>query len=158
MSTPIVSVLMTAYNRAPYIGSSIESVLAQTYGDFELIIVDDCSTDGTLDIARQYERLDARTRVVVNERNLGDYGNRNHAASFVRTPLFKYHDSDDLMYPHCLQVMVSMMEAEPRAGFGFVGRRHESLGGELRAVQVTARKTEPSDVELADSSHRNPAP
>lgn len=116
--TPKVSVLMTAYNRAPYIGSSIESVLAQTYGDFELIIVDDCSTDGTLDIARQYERLDARTRVVVNERNLGDYGNRNHAASFVRTPLFKYHDSDDLMYPHCLQVMVSMMEAEPRAGFG----------------------------------------
>jgi len=118
MATPHVTVLMTAYNRAEFIGPAIESVLAQTDAAFELVIVDDCSTDGTLDIARQYERRDPRVRVVVNERNLGDYGNRNHAATFVRTPLFKYHDSDDLMYPHCLQVMVSMMEAEPRAGFG----------------------------------------
>jgi glycosyltransferase involved in cell wall biosynthesis len=93
-------------------------VLAQTFSDFELIVVDDCSTDGTLELAREYERLDARVRVVVNEQNLGDYRNRNHAAAFVGAPLFKYHDSDDLMYPHCLQVMVSMMDAEPRAGFG----------------------------------------
>ena len=114
---------MTAYNRASFIASSIESVLAQTFAGFELIIVDDCSTDGTLDIARQYERLDPRVRVVVNERNLGDYGNRNHAATFVSAPLFKYHDSDDLMYPHCLQVMVSMMDAEPRAGFA-INVRH----------------------------------
>jgi len=116
--TPRVSVLMTAYNRAGYIASSIESVLAQTFTDLELVIVDDCSTDGTLAIAREYERLDPRVRVAVNERNLGDYGNRNHAATLVRAPLFKYHDSDDLMYPHCLHTMVTMLESEPRAGFG----------------------------------------
>ena len=116
--TPKVSVLMTAYNRAPYIRSSVESVLAQTYGDFELIIVDDCSTDGTREIARECERLDPRVHVAVNERNLGDYGNRNHAATLARAPMFKYHDSDDLMYPHCLEVMVSMLSSEPRAGFG----------------------------------------
>ena len=118
MMAPRVSVLMTAYNRASFIASSIESVLAQTFTDFELVIVDDCSTDGTLDIARRYERLDSRVHLSVNPRNLGDYGNRNHAATLARAPLFKYHDSDDLMYPHCLDVMVSMMLSEPRASFG----------------------------------------
>ncbi len=109
---------MTAFNRAAFIASSIESVLAQRFGDFELVVVDDCSTDGTMDVARRYERLDPRVRVLVNDRNLGDYGNRNRAATQARAPLFKYHDSDDLMYPHCLDVMVSMMSSEPRASFG----------------------------------------
>jgi hypothetical protein len=115
---PAVSVLMTAYNRASFIAASIQSVLGQTFTDFELVIVDDQSTDGTLDIAREYERRDSRVRVVVNERNLGDYGNRNRAAELARGPFLKYHDSDDLMYPHCLAVMVSMLQSEPRAGFG----------------------------------------
>ena len=118
MSTPQVSVLMTAYNRESFIASAIESVLAQTLGDFELVVVDDCSQDGTLDVARAYERLDSRIRVVVNENNLGDYPNRNRAAALARGPLLKYHDSDDLMYPHCLSVMVSMLLSEPGAGFG----------------------------------------
>jgi len=118
-----VSVLLTSFNREAYIGPSIESVLAQTFGDFELLIVDDRSTDGTVDIARRYERLDPRVRVVVNEQNLGQFGNRNRAADLARAPLLKYHDSDDLMYPHCLAVMVPMLLAEPRAGFGLsVGR------------------------------------
>jgi glycosyltransferase involved in cell wall biosynthesis len=111
-------VLMTSYNRAAFIAVSIESVLRQTFTDFELLIVDDRSTDGTLDVVRGYEREDSRIRVVVNERNLGQFGNRNHAASLASGELLKFHDSDDLMYPHCLQVMVSMLSSEPRAGFG----------------------------------------
>ena len=118
MSTPAVSVLTTTYNRESYVASAIESVLAQTYRDFELVIVDDCSTDRTVEIARAYERADARVRVVVNEHNLGDYRNRNRAAELAQAPLLKYHDSDDLMYPHCLSVMVPMLLSEPRAGFG----------------------------------------
>jgi len=118
VTTPIVSVLMTAYNRASFIAPAIESVLAQTFADFELVIVDDCSTDDTPDIARRYARLDSRVRVLINERNLGDYGNRNHAAALGRGQFLKFHDSDDMMYPHCLEVMVSMLRAEPMAGFG----------------------------------------
>jgi hypothetical protein len=114
---PPVSVLMTAFNREPYIALAIESVLAQTYGDFELVVVDDRSGDRTVEIARGYER-DPRVRVVVNERNLGDYPNRNHAATFARGRFIKYHDSDDLMYAHCLKVMVDGLEATPAAGFG----------------------------------------
>jgi glycosyltransferase involved in cell wall biosynthesis len=115
---PAVSVLVTAYNRAAFIRASIESVLQQTFTDFELVIVDDCSTDDTLAIARAYERRDSRVRVVANERNLGQFPNRNHAATLARGQFLKFHDSDDVMYPHCLEVMVSMLRAEPLAGFG----------------------------------------
>jgi glycosyltransferase involved in cell wall biosynthesis len=118
MSAPLVSVLLTTYNREPYVASAIESVLSQTFGDFELLIVDDCSTDRTLEIARGYERLDNRVRIVANEGNLGQFRNRNRAAELARGSFLKYHDSDDLMYPHCLAVMVPMLQSEPRAGFG----------------------------------------
>lgn len=123
MTRPTVSVLITAYNRAPYITASIESVLAQSFGDFEALIVDDRSTDGTLDIAKQFERLDSRVRVVVNDRNLGQFGNRNRAASLATAPFLKFHDSDDLMYPHCLAVMVPPLDAHPSAGFGLSNSR-----------------------------------
>jgi glycosyltransferase involved in cell wall biosynthesis len=123
MTPPAVSVLMTAYNREDYIAESIDSVLAQKFGDFELVITDNQSTDGTVEIARRYERLDPRVRVVVNERNLGQFGNRNRAASLATGEFLKFHDSDDVMYPHCLDVMVAAMRAEPRAGFGLSNSR-----------------------------------
>jgi glycosyltransferase involved in cell wall biosynthesis len=65
-------------------------------------------------VARRYE-ADPRVRVVVNERNLGDYPNRNRAALLARGEFLKYHDSDDVMYPHCLATMLAPLRAEPRA-------------------------------------------
>lgn len=118
MTEPLVSVLMTAYNRERYIRDSIDSVLAQYFTDFELIVVDDCSADRTLEIAREYEKRDSRVRVFANERNLGDYPNRNRAAALARGEFIKYHDSDDLMYPHCLATMVGPMLAVPSAAIG----------------------------------------
>jgi len=109
---------MTAYNREKYVADAIESVLAQRFTDFELIVVDDKSSDRTHEIAKQYESRDSRVRVFANEKNLGDYPNRNRAASLARGKLLKYHDSDDLMYPHCLETMVSAMLAEPSAAIG----------------------------------------
>lgn len=114
---PLVSVLLTAYNREAYIGASIESVLAQNFGDFELLVTDNLSTDGTVEIAREYERKDPRVRVIVNDVNLGQFGNRNRGATLARGEFLKYHDSDDLMYPHCLETMLGPLAAEPRAGF-----------------------------------------
>jgi hypothetical protein len=120
---PLVSVLITCYNRESYIADAIESVLAQTFTDFELIVVDDASTDRTVDIARGYE-VDPRVRVVVNERNLGQFPNRNRAAGLAQAGFLKYHDSDDVMYPHCLATMVLPLAAEPRAGFALSCGRH----------------------------------
>jgi glycosyltransferase involved in cell wall biosynthesis len=114
---PTVSVLMTAYNREKYIAEAMESVLASTFKDFELIIVDDCSKDRTIEIARHYE-TDSRVRVYLNEKNLGDYPNRNRAAELARGKYLKYVDADDLIYPHGLSVMVDSMERFPSAGLG----------------------------------------
>lgn len=117
MSHPVVSVLMTAYNREPYIAEAIESVLASRFTDFELIVVDDCSTDRTVEIARRYTN-DPRVRVLVNKKNLGDYPNRNRAASFAQGKYLKYVDSDDVLRSHGLEVMVVALEKFPESGFG----------------------------------------
>jgi hypothetical protein len=123
MSGPIVSVLMTAYNRAAFIGPAIDSVLAQTFTDFELLVVDDASTDTTVAIAREYAARDGRIRVTVNPSNLGDFANRNQAASLATGTYLKFHDSDDVMYPHCLHVMVSACAANPVADLAMTASR-----------------------------------
>ncbi|HVG42676.1 MAG TPA: glycosyltransferase family A protein, partial [Chitinophagaceae bacterium] len=117
-AVPLVSVLMTAYNRENYIGDAIESALASTYKNLELLIVDDGSKDNTVSIAMNYAAKDPMVKVYVNEKNLGDYLNRNKAASYASGKYLKYLDSDDIMYPHCLEVMVSAMEKFPEAGLG----------------------------------------
>lgn len=115
---PLVSVLMTVYNREKYIRQAIESVLASSYMNFELILVDDGSKDKSVEIIREYMASEPRIRLFVNEKNLGDYLNRNKAASLARGKYLKYVDADDLIYPHGLAVMVSMMEQFPQAGYG----------------------------------------
>src|SRR4029077_6274324 len=98
-------------------------VLAQTHTDFELIICDDQSSDGTAGIISDYARRDSRIRFSINERNLGQFENRRHAASLASSPFLKYHDSDDVMYRHCLETMVEPLDAEPRAAFALSGPR-----------------------------------
>ncbi len=119
-SQPLVSVLMTAFNREKYIREAIDSVLSSSYKNFELIIVDDRSSDDTLAIAREYAARDGRIKVFQNEVNLGDYPNRNKAASYASGKYLKYVDSDDLIYPHSLELLVSSMEAFPDAALGIV--------------------------------------
>lgn len=109
---------MTAYNREKYIAEAIESVLASTYSDFELIIVDDASTDNTVKIVKDFEEKDNRIKLYINDKNLGDYPNRNKAASYAKGKYLKYVDSDDTIYPTCLEIMVRSMEKYPEAGFG----------------------------------------
>lgn len=125
-SLPVVSVLTTAYNREAYLAEAIGSVLASSFNDLELIIVDDGSTDGTAALARHYEANDNRVRVYVNEENLGDYPNRNKAASYARGKYIKYLDSDDIIYPHGLEVMVKAMEQFPEAGFGLAAKPEDT--------------------------------
>lgn len=116
--TPVVSVLMTVYNRAKYIAAAIESVLASTWSDFELIVVDDGSNDGSIEIAKEYAKKDKRIVFFLNEKNLGDYPNRNKAASHASGKYLKYIDADDYIYPWGLELLVRMMEEFPEAGWG----------------------------------------
>lgn len=117
-ANPTVSVLMTTYNRESYVTEAIKSVLASDYNDFELIISDDGSSDRTLEICRQFVDADSRVRLYVNEKNIGDYPNRNKAATYAKGRFLKYVDSDDMIYPWALGFMVSMMDRFPGAGWG----------------------------------------
>jgi glycosyltransferase involved in cell wall biosynthesis len=87
-------------------------------GNFELVIVDDQSKDRTVEIAKSYEPKDERIKVFINEVNLGDYPNRNKAASYAKGKYLKYVDADDMIYPHGLEVLVHNMEQFPDSGYG----------------------------------------
>jgi glycosyltransferase involved in cell wall biosynthesis len=110
---PLVSVLMTAYNREQYIAEAIESVLESTYTKFELIIVDDCSTDATVSIAKKYEAADNRITLYLNEKNLGDYANRNQASKYATGKYIMSVDSDDMILKNGMEQCVSCMQSNP---------------------------------------------
>lgn len=113
----IISILMTAYNREKYIAAAIESVLYSTFKNFELIIVDDCSKDTTVEIATRYQTQDPRVKVYINEENIGDYPNRNKAASYATGSYIKYIDADDMIYPWGLEIIARNLNLFPNAGY-----------------------------------------
>lgn len=115
---PLVSILMTSYNREKYITEAIESVLSSNYKNFELIIVDDFSQDNTVNIIQEFADKDARISFYKNEVNLGQFANRNKAVGFAKGTYLKFFDSDDVMYDHLLQVTMDAMLKFPDAGIG----------------------------------------
>ena len=123
----LVSVLMTAYNREKFIAEAIESVLLSTYVNFELIIVDDCSTDKTVEIALRYAEKDHRIKLYVNEHNLGQFENRNKAAGYAKGIYLKYLDSDDTIFPWGLAYCVTEMIKFPEASIGMLYLKNRNL-------------------------------
>jgi glycosyltransferase involved in cell wall biosynthesis len=118
----MLSVLMTSYNREKFISESIESVLSQDFTDYEFIIVDDASEDSTWDIVRFYQSKDKRIKSFRNQCNIGDYPNRNIAASYANRKYIKFVDSDDLLMVGALSQMVNSMEANPNCSIGLIGK------------------------------------
>ena len=119
---PLVSVLMTSFNREKYIAEAIESVLASTYSNFELLIVDDCSRDHTIEIANSYAKRDDRIKIYVNQENLTQWPNRNKAAKLAKGKYIKYLDSDDTIFDWGLECCINVMERYPDAGMGLVSK------------------------------------
>ncbi len=136
---PLVSVLMTVYNREAFLAEAIESVLANTYPHWELIITDDQSKDGSLQIAKRYAEKDARIKVFLNEENLGDYPNRNKAASYATGAYLKYVDADDLLYPFGLEQLIHYMEQFPDAGYGLCSLQQDKKS--IYPFQLSPRET-----------------
>ena len=116
---PKVSVLIPAYNVEPYIEACIGSVLAQTLQDFEIICVDDCSTDRTLDVLRRLEAEDNRIRVYTHERNLGQAAGRNHALSHATGEYVYMLDADDEIVPEALRELYDICERDRLDVVGF---------------------------------------
>jgi len=110
--SPLVSVITAAYNAERFIREAVDSVLAQTLTDFELIVVDDASTDATADILKSY--ADKRIRVLRNERNLKRAAARNIGAAIARGKYVAIHDADDIALPHRLETQVRYLDLHPR--------------------------------------------
>jgi glycosyltransferase involved in cell wall biosynthesis len=115
---PLISVVTPFYNTADYLAEAIESTLQQTLGDFELVLLDNCSTDGSTDIGRQYAARDSRIRYVRNEQFLSQAGNYSRAATLISagSRYFKMVQADDKIYPRCLLELVSLAESNPSVG------------------------------------------
>ena len=109
---PKVSVLIPTYNSAPFLDDAIESVLNQTFTDFELLIVDNCSTDNSMEVISKY-LSDNRVKYYVNEKNLGSNGNFNRCFSLAKGDYIKCLCSDDKLHPELLEKFVSVMEEDP---------------------------------------------
>jgi glycosyltransferase involved in cell wall biosynthesis len=109
--SPRVSVCIPTYNGERYLASTLQSALSQTYTDYEIVIVDDCSSDGSL---RLIEAIDhPRVRIERNEENRGPAATWNRAVSLARGELVKLLCQDDLIYPRALQEAVDAFEADP---------------------------------------------
>lgn len=110
-----ISVGMPVYNGERYLASAIESVLAQTMGDFELLIADNASTDGTEAICRDFAARDDRIRYVRHDENVGAAANYNFLFAQSSAPFFRWNNSDDLLYPTLHERCYATLNAHPDA-------------------------------------------
>lgn len=108
--TPLVSVIMPAYNAALFIEEAINSVILQTFSDWELIVIDDCSEDASFFIAEKMALLDSRIIPLRNEINVGVANTRNRGIDLARGKYIAFLDSDDVWHPEKLQCQLKRME------------------------------------------------
>lgn len=113
MNAPRVSIGIPVYNGEKFIGRSLDSVLAQTFTDFEIVICDNASTDGTEAICREYAARDSRVRYHRNEKNIGAGPNFNRVFELSTAPLFRWHTHDDAMDPTCIERCVEVFDKNP---------------------------------------------
>ena len=134
----LVSVIMPSYNTAPYIADSIRSVLEQSYVNWELIIVDDCSTDDT-DAAVAPFLEDGRIRYLKNEKNSGAAVSRNRALKEAKGKWIAFLDSDDLWMPDKLSKQIAFMD---KNGYAFSYTRYAEIDcdGNRNGVAVSGPK------------------
>ena len=116
----MVSIVMPAYNAAKYLNESVESVVHQTYGDWELLILDDASEDGTAQMATEWMQRDARIRYVKNEENLGVAATRNRGVALAKGEWIAFLDSDDAWEPEKLNRQLETAKRQ-QSSFLFTG-------------------------------------
>ena len=127
-----VSVCIPVYNGERFLAETIRSVLDQTYRDFELVILDNASTDDSGAIARSFAERDSRVRVERNPTTVSQPDNWNRVVQLSRSPLVKVVCADDLLHPRCLEFQVAPMEADP--GLALVAARRHMIDEQSRVI------------------------
>lgn len=133
----LVSIIMPSYNTAPYIRETIQSVLDQTYQDWELIIVDDCSTDNTDEVVASIK--DGKIRYLKNEKNSGAAVSRNRALREAKGRWIAFLDSDDLWMPEKLEKQIAFMDNNNYV-FSYTNYEEINVEGKRTGVKVTGPK------------------
>ncbi len=131
-----VSVCIPCYNHAHFLAQAIESVLAQTFTDFELVVVDNCSTDRTAELVAGYAARDQRVRYLCNETNVGARENLNRCLQAARGAYVKILCADDLLAPNSLNASVPLLDESPSLVLVTHGRQYTDEA--LRPIKVEA--------------------
>jgi glycosyltransferase involved in cell wall biosynthesis len=118
-----ISICLPVFDGARWLDEAIRSALAQTRGDFELLVVDNASTDASAEIARGFARRDPRVRVERFDVNVGAVGNHNRCIELAAGALIKFLHHDDVLEPQCVARMAAIFEEEPSVGLVFSRRQ-----------------------------------
>lgn len=129
MTNSLVSIITVAYNSEIFIKQAIESVLSQSYQNFEYIILDDCSTDNTWSIIKTF--TDARITAIRNEQNLSEYKNRNKAIQLAKGKYVVFIDGDDIALKRGIELATEEMEKHQNCSFGIVKTENPKFIGNL---------------------------
>ena len=143
---PKLSIGIPVFNGQEFLPELLDSLLAQTFRDFEILICDNASSDRTAQICREYERHDSRIRYICNERNLGAVANFNRVFELSTAPLFKWAAHDDLYHAAYLDACVRLLEENPdvvlaHTGTAFIDEKSEVLPFEQETASFIDPKT-----------------
>ena len=138
-SEPKVSVVMPVYNRADLVERAINTVLLQTFQDFEFVIVDDGSTDKTPDILKKYAQKDSRIRIVTNPKNCGVACARNRGNDVAKGKYIVVMDSDDVIFPKMIETEYNYMETHPETVMVYGQKSILKQSGKNRRLRIYPR-------------------
>ncbi len=145
---PLVTVLMPAFNSERFLRQSIESILSQTYKNFEFIIINDGSTDNSAAILRQYK--DKRIRFINRKVNLGLDANLNYGFKIAKGKYIARMDSDDISLPTRLEKQVAFLEKNPL--YGLLGTQYANISETGEIIEISGQLLSDQEIKFAISS------
>lgn len=140
MPQPLASICIPTYNYRRYLPEALESALGQTERDLEIVVVDNCSVDGTPELLEAYARRDPRILVHRNATNLGMVANFNRCLELARGTYVKFLCADDALEPTCVEQLVAAIEAQPGIGLAACARRYFRDDGTSSATRGYASR------------------
>ncbi|HEY3039712.1 MAG TPA: glycosyltransferase family A protein [Pyrinomonadaceae bacterium] len=135
-ANPLLSVVMPVYNALPFLGESIRSILEQTLSDFEFVILDDASTDDSVELLREWARRDKRIHLYESKKRLGLSGSSNAVVSKTRASIVARMDADDIAHPDRLRRQWNIIEGRPDVAV---------VGTLCNGIDATGRQVRPRD-------------
>ena len=144
--SPLLSVLMPVFNSERFVAEAIESILNQTFKDFEFLILDDCSADKSLEIIKDFEKQDSRIKVFQNEKNLGVVESRNKLINLSKGKYIAWLDSDDIALENRFEEEIKFLEEHPE--IGLVGAYPEIIDENGKKLGIWLFEPEPQKLKI----------